>query len=406
MGDAISYRGVDPGISYQEAGMAGPQGQALTEYLEAQKLARQLLEMSPQDGARRRELMFVHQKIGDVRQVLGDLDAAMAEYRTALTLIQHAAAGAPENRGWRRDVAITLRRIGQVHSGKNDFDGALEQLKAALEIITVLAQEDPNDNVTQSNLASNHRDIAVVHAQRGDVGRGDLDAALAGYQSAIAIQERLIARDPENATSQFPLAAFYAGLGGVLRRQGDLAGALERYRMAYALRQGLALKDPTNPGRQNSLAMAAISVADVLHAQKQNLDEAVKLYRTAIDILDEAKPRQDRNVFDCYIKIGDILILQDDREGALKEYKVAWAIARDIAADNPNSVIWQRNLTTSYIKLGDLLTAQERSREALEQYQKALEIVTALAAKYPNSTEWPPLVESLKAKIQSLALKP
>jgi tetratricopeptide (TPR) repeat protein len=395
MGDAISTRG----------GALAIQQQALVEYLEAQKLARRLLDMSPEDGARRRDLMFVHQKIGDVRLVLSDPDAAMVEYRTALALIQQAAAGAPENRGWRRDVATTLRRIGQAHAAKSDFDGALEQLKAALEIITVLAQEDPNDNVTQSNLASNHRDIAVVYAQHGDLGRGDSVAALAAYRSAIAIQERLIARDPENATWQFSLASFYAGLGGVLSRQGDLAGALERNRKAYALRQGLALKDPGNPGRQTSLAMAGISIADLLRAQKQNLDEAMKLYRTAIEILDEVRPRYDRNVFDCYIKIGDILILQDEREGALKEYKVAWAIARDSAARNPSSVIWQRSLATSYIRIGDVLTAQERAREALEQYQKALEIVTELTTKYPKSTEWPALVESLKAKIQSLAAK-
>ena len=83
---------------------------------------------------------------------------------------------------------------------------------------------------------------------------------------------------------QFSLAAFHTGIGGVLRRQDDLAGALEQCRQAYALRQQLSLKDPTNPGRQNSLAFAGIAVADLLHAQKQNLDEAMKLWRAAIEI--------------------------------------------------------------------------------------------------------------------------
>ena len=133
MADAISYRGVT----------RANQQQALAEYLEAQKLARRLVEMSPEDGARQRDLMFVHQKIGDMRQALGDLDAAIAEYRAALTLIQNVAAGAPENRGWRRDVANTLRKIGQVQSAKNDFDEALEQLKAALEIMTSWCEKTP-----------------------------------------------------------------------------------------------------------------------------------------------------------------------------------------------------------------------------------------------------------------------
>ena len=225
MADAVSYRGLD----------AATQQQALKEYLEAQKLVRRLADMAPEDGARQRDLMFVHQKIGDTRQALGDTDAAIAEYRTALTLIQKVAAAAPENRGWRRDVATTQRRIGQIQAAKNDFDSALEQLNAALEIMTELVKEDPHDNVTQSNFASNHRDIAVVHAQRGD-----LDAALAAYRRAIALQEQLSARDSDNATWQFSLASFRTGMAGVLRRQGDLAGALDQYRQAYALRQQLA----------------------------------------------------------------------------------------------------------------------------------------------------------------------
>jgi tetratricopeptide (TPR) repeat protein len=225
---------------------------------------------------------------------------------------------------------------------------------------------------------------------------------LAEYQLAVAIQQRLVALDRDNATWQFSLASLYAGMSRVLSQQGDLTGALEWYRRAYALQQGLAGRDPTDPSRQNRLARAAISVADLLESQKQSLEEAVKLYRDAIDILDEARPRYDRNVFHCYLKIGDILNLQGDREGSFKEYKIAWAIARDSAAADPSSVIWQRNLATSYIKLGDVLTAQERAQDALENYQKALEIVMALAQQYPNSAEWPALAESLKTKTQKL----
>src|SRR5262249_7427356 len=146
------------------------------------------------------------------------------------------------------------------------------------------------------NLAANHRDIGDVY-----VRRGDLTSGYAEYDIAILLQKRLIARDPDNAIWQFSLASLYANLGGILTQQGDLAGALERYRMAYAIRQKLALADPTNPARQNRLAKAAILVADLLEAQKQNLDEAVRLYSEAIEIQDEVRPQQDRDVFHSYI---------------------------------------------------------------------------------------------------------
>jgi tetratricopeptide (TPR) repeat protein len=384
MGDAIALGGL--GRATDE--------QSLTKYLEAEKLAHRLVSLAPDDTSRQRDLMSIYQKIGDVRQAMGDPGAAIAEYRQALTLIQNAVAKAPTDRRWLRDLASTLRRLGQALASEGDFNGALDQSSAALKIMTDLAQEDAGDDVVQSNLASIHRDIATVYANRDE-----FDLALAEYQRAIAIQQRLIAKDPANAYWQLSLASFYTGAGGVLRRQGDLPRALDQFRRAYNLRQSLALKDPANPGRQRSLAFAAISVADLLKAQKQNLDESEKLYREAIEILDELRPRYDRDVFDCYIKIGDILMLQNDWEGALKEYKLAWAIARDAAAKDPSAVGWQQNLVTSYDKIGDLLAAQGRSAEAVEQYQQALDIVTAPAASYPKSD-----AESLKTKIQ--ALKP
>ena len=117
------------------------------------------------------------------------------------------------------------------------------------------------------------------------------------------------------------------------------------------------------------------------------------------EILDEARPRYDRNVFDCYIKIGDILILTSDRDGALKEYRVASAIARDLAASNTDSVIWQRNLATSYIKIGDILAAQERCARGDRALPEGPGNCDGARGEVSQSDEWPALAKSLKAKI-------
>jgi tetratricopeptide (TPR) repeat protein len=142
--------------------------------------------------------------------------------------------------------------------------------------------------------------------------------------------------------------------------------------------------------------LAAISVADLLEAQKQNSDEAVKLCREAIAILATARPRYDPDIFHCYIEIGDTLMLQNDREGALKEYEAASAIARDSAASNTSNAIWQTNVATSHSKIGDALAP---SSEALNSYQEALRIVTSLPDNNPRNDD---LAASLKDKIQKL----
>jgi tetratricopeptide (TPR) repeat protein len=106
----------------------------------------------------RRELMFIHQKIGDVYQALDKLEDAVLEYQTALTLIQGVVAEEPK-RTWRLDVAATVIRIGQLREAQGDFKGALEQFRTALDMRLQLEKEDRSDTIVQSNLATNYRYI-------------------------------------------------------------------------------------------------------------------------------------------------------------------------------------------------------------------------------------------------------
>jgi tetratricopeptide (TPR) repeat protein len=386
MGDAIAFHG------------SSAAKEALVEYREAEKLATRLMGMAPDAGVHHRNLMYVKQKIGDTYQTQEDRMAALEEYNTALLHVQKALAGDPNNRLWRRDLANTLSRIGQVLSDTGDFNGAMAQYRHALAQRIELANEDRTDSVIQSNLATSHRDIATAYAEHGD-----LDQAIAEYQLAVSPLEGLLSNDRDNATWQVTLASLYGRMGKVLTQKRDFPAALERYQKAYDLREALAHKDPGNRTRQNSFALSAIPLAD-LEAEEKNHEQALELYRNAIEILDNARPRYDRNVFDCHLKIAGILLSQNDRDGALNEYKQAWAIARDASAANQDSVPWQRNLATALSKIGDLLAAQAPPAAALDQYRQALEIVTALAAKYPKSNEWPAFAEELKAK--SVDLKP
>src|SRR5262249_41993827 len=157
---------------------------------------------------------------------------------------------------------------------------------------------------------------------------------------------------------------FLLKFADILKKKNDFAGALDQARRSYAIRQALERKDPTSPSRKRDLALAATAISDLLTLQKpdpddpakqnQNFDEAIQQCREAITVLDEFRPRYDRYVFDCYIRIGDVLKSRDDQDGALKEYKAASGIALGFATSNPTSVIWQRNLATSYRRVGEI----------------------------------------------------
>ena len=312
MGDAISYLG---GKELAR--------KALAEYQTAETLVRALVERSPKSKQYQQDLMFTLLKVADSRKDLGDVETAIADYRRALMLVQDLAANERENTKLQRDMANARRRVGQALSEKGDFGGALEQLRAALDILTDLAQADPNDDGVTSNLAANYRDIAAVYMQWER-----FDPALDAYSDALRIQEGLITKDPANATWQFSLASFSSAIGDVLVRQNRLDDAVARYRIAHRVRKDLALKDPTNLSAQRRLATAAILLADVLKAQNMNLDEAEGLYRSAIEGLDELRPRYDLDVFNCDVKIGDIFLKRQELERASTEYKRAQGISR------------------------------------------------------------------------------
>jgi tetratricopeptide (TPR) repeat protein len=212
--DAISYRGLSP----------IHQNEALKELRAAEALAQRLADQAPKDQALRRELMFIHQKIGDVYQALDQLEDAIREYQTALTLIQGIVAEEPR-RAWRLDLAGTLIRIGQLLQDKGDFYGALERYRAALDIRAELAQ---------SNLATNHRYIARLYVERYDHGGsiGDLDIATEEYERAIDIQERLRDHDFGNATWQLSLASSRIGLAAVLGKKGNWRPRLSKPAMS------------------------------------------------------------------------------------------------------------------------------------------------------------------------------
>jgi tetratricopeptide (TPR) repeat protein len=396
MGDALADRGNDPDVV----------ARALREFRAAMALAQRLAAMTPDSSVRKREVMFMHHKLGDIRQQQDNWDGAITEYQTALTTIQSVVDAEPHNRDWRRDLANTMSRLGQALTGKRDFDAALERYQTAYEIRTALVAADPDDDVLQSNVSASHVEFGRLHERRGEP-----DAAVAEYKKALEIRERLARKDPGNANWQVSLAPLYASLGGVLRKKGDLAGALEAYSKALRVREELATRDQSNLNRQRSVAAAMDTVGDLLVAQDRSGD-ALRLYSEALvnwEDLAQARPNVSSYplaVFSGRVKLADTWMLQNGRDAALREYRTALEMAQRLAAADANSIAWQRNLVLAYIKIGDVLAASGDAEQALPQYRNALSKADELMARYPNNADFAAQQQSTKAKIRQLAMEP
>jgi tetratricopeptide (TPR) repeat protein len=394
MGDAIAGENFD----------AATQKRALKEYIEAERLARRLSVLDPENDDRKSALAFVLLKIGDVWQAMDDWESAITAYSSALEVLQKAIDKTPENPDLQRNHANALSRVGQALAGKGNRDAATKHFGAALEIRSKLAAADRSNDVLQSNLATSHREIAKLHEKYGE-----RDQALAEYDLAIRIRENLLSRDGSNDTWRSYLASLYTEKGNILESKRNLDVALGQYQMAHKLRLELALRDPANSGLQYNLATAGMSIADLLVKQNGDLDEAVRLYQGAIMVLDDflpSFPRYDEDVFWCHIKIGDILRARDDSEGALTEYGISTSIAQTAATNDAADLRWQQNLSRSYAVTAELLNAKGRKPEVLEHYKNALIFAEAISTTGKANAGWTEIARSLRSKFDELKLVP
>jgi tetratricopeptide (TPR) repeat protein len=402
-------------VADQLANDQATSAEGLAQFLAAKTLALRIKDLPPVDGADDREIMFMHQKIGDIYLDRDGFDTAEDEFRAAWDSIQEALKKGT-NPDWRRDAAVTRRRIANALTGKKDFVGALEQFTAAIKELTAWLENTTDNDIGWSNLAGAHRELGDWHQERKEY-----DEALGEYGKSMEIQKRLNDKDPSYFVPIRSLAVSNRQSGRALRQQGRFGEAVESYEKARAFREQLFNKDRANRTRQSDLATADMEAADAetefathldaaapeqTRMRDQNLADAVKLYRVAISIFDELRPRYDTDVFNCYTKVGDIYILQADPDSALAEYRTASGIALDKASTEPINAAWQRGLVNSYVKMGDILAEKKSVPEAIKQYESAINLTKVLAQRYPQNTEWPSKAEELKKKMDDLAPNP
>ncbi len=96
-----------------------------------------------------------------------------------------------------------------------------------------------------------------------EVARGSLAAALAAYEDARGLAERLAKPDPTNQIWQRELAVTHSFVGNVQVARGNLSDALAAYRTSNEIVERLAAADPGNAGWQRDLSVSHNKIGDV-----------------------------------------------------------------------------------------------------------------------------------------------
>jgi lipoprotein NlpI len=210
------------------------------------------------------------------------------------------------------------------------------------------------------------------------MAQGDLTAALAAFQSAFEITDRLAKADPGNAQWQRDLSIAYERIGSVREAQGDLQAALASFQAELSITDRLAKADPGNTRWQQDLANGYDWAGDAQRALG-DLNEAASSYQSGIDIrtrlakADPANAQWQRSVSLSYNKLGNMQLARDDVAGALASYQAMLAIAARLAQSDPTNAGWQRDASIANEKVGEALFDLGKPAESLGNFNAAVD---------------------------------
>lgn len=124
--------------------------------------------------------------------------------------------------------------------------------------------------------------------------------------------------------------------------------------------------------------------------QRQKAGESYRKALAITEALVAAEPNNvdfRRKLSGGYTKLGNILWIEVDMNGALEAYGKALAINKNLADEMPSDPQIRWDLALSYGKFGYLHGANGRTDEALENTRKAVVIMEELALADPNNSK-------------------
>ncbi len=264
------------GIAYLGAGASK---QTLEELRTAARLRASLVDADPENTTWQAGLAQVEIELAGFQRQIGELDESVNTYRATLPILEALVRRDPSNTTWRRDRGNLLSDLGFALVDEGDPRAALERFAQAIANHTELLAVAPDN-------ASWQVDLSRMHTRAGDAHRnaGDLAGALAAYERGRAIRAHLLTTDPRNEIWRRTLAWSHHKIAGALAiraGKGDLAAAIAAQEQALAIRGELAHAATDHAGLQDELALSQVVLGD-LYVQAGEADRGVALLDAGI----------------------------------------------------------------------------------------------------------------------------
>jgi serine/threonine-protein kinase len=271
----------------------------------------------------------------------------------------------------RTGLAGAYLRVGKIRTELGEHPEARSAYEQAFRLYTELLRANPTDVEARHGLASCH-------------------SGLGRYAEAAALWEDLVrpAGDRRVARFQRDLAETYNALAVSHATDPTKDAALAYHRKALAVRERLLARDPLDPDHLADLAQSLNNIGVTL-SQMDRHAEALTLYRRAAGNMElayrlsPANTRLARGVAIAQSNIARMESSLGNTEAAVAARRRAAEVRRWMVRDNPAVPTFQADYVGDSEQLAALLLRQKRPDEALRAAREARETLENLRDDSP-----------------------
>ncbi len=381
----------------------GELDQANAAFEEAYEIRSKLLEVSPADPQRLRDVSICLERLGDTLTLQGELAGAEERYRKCLE-IRRQIPDATTNARTQWDIGIALNKLSGLRVLENDIEEASRLTDESLVLLSAAAEADPNDETIQ-------RDFAAVQMQCGDLYRlnGEIELAKAEYQKAALIFDALFSKaNADDVSIRKDQSAIRIRQGEIDAQVGNVKSALAHFEYALPLMREVLLINPSDPNSQRNLGLLLSQLGQIhldngeFEIAAQHLRESVSIFESLAS-LPEVEPEWLGDLQATRINYGDTFAQKGDSGEAAVLYRQSLDTGRKrMAMKGGDRSEVSQDLVVSLYKTATSIKSTD-SELAEKQLVEALSLLSKPGS--PESAEWSEVIrgelESLRADRQN-----
>jgi tetratricopeptide (TPR) repeat protein len=290
----------------------------------------------------------------------------------------------------RADLATARAHLARIASLNSSHPEAIAQYQQAITLWEKLVADQPGHEDYQANLARTLSDFGALLLSM----EGRVDEALGLFRRAKELVDQRLAVDPQSVRERQNLAMVLLNIAEIQRRQGNFDQAIVSAEQVVAIESRLAAEDGDSFESRRSLAAAYSILGRLFGAQPGESLQAIAAFQQAIELraaITRERPELTDQLYHLATELDDLASHQQTMgqlEPALEHFRQALAIFERLAQLYPGVATYHEGLGMTYNLMTDVERQRGENAEALAFAQKARVVFEQLITENPHTISY------------------